>query len=255
MRLIQLARELNISPGVLEDHLRASGSNTDINSNIRLDETTVIQLVEALAPARLKEFQGRQHPVAFEAETAALVTAEAAPAEQSVQPAADELTVREESSADVHSDADVLPDIIRAPKVELPGLKVVGKIELPEPPKKPEPQQPATEEASATDQRRGYSRSDRGQAGRRERRPQRDDNPIARERERQQRLAEKKRQEEIRRKKELRARAYEQSQARRQAAAGSKKKKSATSNGQEEVVRPRPKTFFGRFWRWLAHGE
>lgn len=254
MRLIQLARELNISPGVLEDHLRASGSNTDINSNIRLDETTVIQLVEALAPARLKEFQGRQQRLTSEAQAAALVTAEAAPAEP-VQPSADEVTVREELSADVQSDAVVLPDIIRAPKVELPGLKVVGKIELPEPPKKPEPQQPATEEASATDQRRGYSRSDRGQAGRRERRPQRDDNPIARERERQQRLAEKKRQEEIRRKKELRARAYEQSQARRQAAAGSKKKKSATSNGQEEVVRPRPKTFFGRFWRWLAHGE
>ena len=249
MRLGKLARQLNISPAELEARLQGRVADQEINHNTRLDRDTLRFLVMAYAPERLEEILQEPEEVVTRPSNNEPPATDGAP----LQGAGEEAHTE---SADSPVE---LPDVIRAPKVELPGLRVVGKIELPEPPKKELPAVP-TEESGAPAQPPVPARGPERFRERRQRsssRPQRDDNPIARERQRQERVARQKREEEARQKKEMRTRAYVNQQLRRQAGSksnGKTRPKPDIGSGSG-APRPKPKTWLGRLWRWLAHGE
>lgn len=143
-------------------------------------------------------------------------------------------------------------ELIKAPKVELTGLKVLGKIELPEPKKKePSPLPNTAGENNGTEPPAKARPEYRKAQPRRERSFQSDKNPIALQREREAREAEKRRQEERERQKQKRTEYY---QKRVKAAPPTKRVRMVDEPLEElsaaELAEP-PKTWWGKFMRWL----
>ena len=251
MRLVQLARLLQISPSLLEDFLKHRNA-VFAGAHSRLADEDITAAVIHFAPEKLREVMASR-----EADDEVQTDSDAKRPEPSNDPASvvevtdAGPTIGALSPADP---ADPGVEVIRAPKVELPGLRVVGKIDLPEPVKRENKETPL-EEGSRP------ARTPRQQADRRERQPRRKENhrnPIQEKREREQREAEERRKEEIRQAKERRTLAYARQQAQReQRPASSKAKQKQQTESGARPVKPaqRPKSWFGRFWRWLAHGE
>ena len=140
MRLAQLARKLAIRPTEIVEFLTVRNITIDNDSNTRLEDDHVALIMQKFAPARAAEVAAelviekeKEHEVVPEKETIAEPVAPAAiETTELVSPASEELLEKAE--------------VIKAPKVELSGLKVLGKIELPAP-KKKEPELPAEEAA------------------------------------------------------------------------------------------------------------
>jgi len=148
--------------------------------------------------------------------------------------------------------------LIKAPKKELSGLKVVGKIDLPEPKKKETKKEPEDKEVVTERDLRDYRYP-----------PKKKRKPLTEEEKEKRRLRAKKkkeeyeaRQEKRRKQKEERERKarqeahYQQTLKRTQTKKTSnqpKKQKSLPSDSkkQTEESRPKPKTVLGKFWRWL----
>ncbi|WP_420319138.1 hypothetical protein [Ekhidna sp.] len=138
--------------------------------------------------------------------------------------------------------------LIKAPKKELSGLKVLGKVDLPEPKKKIVNEE---EEAPASDRNRRNKRSPLTDEEREQRRLK-----AKRKKEAYEARQEKRRKEqETQRLKELKAKHYEQKLKNEQV---NKKKKSTPKTKQTEAKietandsRPEPKTWLGKWWRWM----
>jgi hypothetical protein len=134
------------------------------------------------------------------------------------------------------SDA-VVPEVIKAPKVELQGLKVLGKIDLPEPKKKEGTEQTA-------ENRPARERREKKFFERREKH-----NPIALQREREEREAEQKRQEKLKAEKELKTKRY-LNKVKPQTAKPVRLLREDVEEMRFEEE-PQPKSMLGRFWKWL----
>jgi len=136
-------------------------------------------------------------------------------------------------------------EIIKAPKITLPGLKIKGKIELPEIKKKPledkeETVSKPTKKISETP--RSQKRSRKG------RKPPEDYNPIAEARKRKAKEEKRKRISQAKRKKEMRRRRYEQEiQSKPKSHLRNKSEKSQMKDSIIEYSG----NVFQRFWHWL----
>lgn len=209
MRIGQLARQIGISPSEIIEFLSAQNIETESGTNARLTEDVAAKILERFAPEKKAEVietiaeEGKIEEEKIESETSA-VSEEPAPLE-----------------------------VIRVSKVELQGLKVVGKIDLPEPKKKPEP----------LVEKREYQP--------RQSQPKRDwKNPLDAKRKQEAREAEQKRREKAEQEKEKRTNHYYN------------KVKSvptkAAKKVEEQVVvedlneKEPPKSALGRLWRWLT---
>ncbi len=200
----------------------------------------------------------------------------AEPTDQTLEPATDEeeppakevvLTVQEilekeetseEEDSEESTDEEEIDDqkiLIKAPKVSLPGLKVVGKIDLPEPVQKQdktENNETAGEEDSDDLTKRKTSEKDRSRRRRDGRKPKRNKRrPLTLEekRERERRAAERKKialQKKIKDEKK-------QHYLNQVKNTPSKPKKVKKEKAQPVRVDkgPPPKTILGKFWRWL----
>ena len=229
MRLGQLARKLDISPGEIEDFLKKSDLLQDGSTNARLSDDLVRKIVANLAPQRLADFSGnleQDEPLPSSA------TSGDPPAE--IQ------------SNTMESAATERPDTIKAPKIDLPGLKILGKIELPEPPKKPEKEIQPTEQSMLGVQKKSFS--DRP----REQRPWR--NPMEEKRKREAKELERQKQEELRNKKEQRTMAYFKKQSKPKSSEKPRKKQKPDAPTILAPSKP-PKSFFGKIWRWLTQAD
>src|SRR5262245_23071610 len=111
MRLGQLARQLSVSPDELVTFLGTREVAVDSNHNTRLESTQVDLILHHFAAGNEELRQQVQ--------------------EQLPEPS---------DAVDADLPVESPPETIRAPKVELQGLRVVGKIDLPEK-KKPEPKE------------------------------------------------------------------------------------------------------------------
>jgi len=162
-----------------------------------------------------------------------------------------ELTSEEEKSAIIDpsnepsdEEGTEVDDVIRAPKIELVGLKVVGKIELPEPKIKEEkPVEPRTKRGATNGRRES---NDEEKEARRIR------NREARER-RALKVEEKEREERVERDRKSKEVFYRQ-----KLADEAKVKKNRKPKKKKEVIiaqkvkeEPQPKTLLGKFWKWL----
>ena len=178
------------------------------------------------------------------------------PVQEEVETAASEVVGVSEESDEALNLED---GIIKAPKVELRGLTVLGKIELPGAKKKeyvtaeiseeavnPEVDQPVVRVEKPVERRpKHQSENRRGYQDR----PRR--NPVTAQREREQREAEEQKKEEALRQKEKRTQYY---QSRVKPAVPTKAARifNEQVTQDEQFAADKPKTLWGKFVRWLT---
>lgn len=254
MRLGQLARKLSISTSEVVDFLAAQRITIEPGINTRLDDTLVAMVIEKFAPAMKNELLGSNTPEEITAESTTAEPAPPAEVETMTQPPA-ALVAQLEEEVPKETDEEK-PEVIKAPKIELSGLKVLGKIELPEPKKKETKvddsvvaeDTPATPGPAPVPERK---RSNLNRRESRENRPQRPRaNPIALQREREAEEAQRKKREEAKREKERKAQHYFNKV---KPSAPTRKMKVITEQVEEMTdLVEQPKTWWGRFMRWLT---
>jgi hypothetical protein len=252
MRLGQLARKLALRPSQIVDYLSAQGIFNEEGSNARLSDEIANQIVLHFAPARVNEIlsSDEKNPEP----TAVLVTKQ------------EELVIEDKSKSEREietfpTEALVLseekPEVIKAPKVELTGLKVLGKIDLPEPKKKTTPMPEISEAGNhAVDkteiEKRPVRRDLKDSVPRREsykQRPAR--NSIAEQREKKAREEEAKRRLKAERDKEKRAQYYFQRVKTGQPTKAVKLVSEPLESYSFNEAKPEPKAWWGKFLRWL----
>jgi len=202
MRLAQLARKIAVKPAEIVTFLQNQNSPVEDSSNAKITDSQVELVLKHFAPEQLDGLQPEVSPPIEIQEKEK--TVEIPEIEIETQPR----VTPQEDAAPLDN---VEPEVIKPPKVELPGLKVVGKIELPEPKKKENEKLEGTEGESAEEAiepRRAPRPENRKKirTSDQERRPRK--NPIALQREREEREALRRRQEEKKKEKELRTQRY-----------------------------------------------
>lgn len=232
MRLGQLARHLNLSPSELKHYLETNGHSCESGTNTKLDEFSIRLVLSKFAPERLTE-------------VGVLV-------EQEDQPESGESDKDTDVKSELNGGAAVDPasaETIRAPKVELPGLKVVGKIDLPEPRKK----QPDRAPEPSAEEREDRFKPKRTRDS--ERRTW--INPLERQRQREAREAEERKKKQIELDKEKRTAAYRSRQEKMKQIQPKKKSSQSESkpNFTPRLPKSKPNSFLGKFWYWLTHAE
>ena len=232
MRLGQLARKLNVGPNQIVEFLTTQNIVIDSGANTRLQEDYVILATRHFGPGM---------PVEDSLDEAIEESVEVSSETESVP---NTVQIEESQEENVSNDPPIqTAEVIKAPKIELSGLKVLGKIELPEPPKK-EPE-PANENTSR--------QKDIGK----ERRPRdvrrtTSKNPIALQREHEAREARKKREEEDKLRKERRTQNYLKKVKTPQPTKAVRIFKEETQQMSAHELQEPPKSLWGRFVKWLT---
>lgn len=144
------------------------------------------------------------------------------------------------------------PEVIRVQKIELAGLKVLGKIELPEPKKKETPAEGETSESVKSEKKERPSRnSGKPKHAQRDREQRTWRNPLEVQRQREQREQEEKRKAELEREKEKRKKHYHNKVKQvSQQPKRAKPAKDVISSKKPVDTRPVPKSWIGKFLRW-----
>lgn len=238
-----LARRVSKTPGEVVAFLASRQIAVDDSANGRLEEAHVRLVLGEFAPEELASRSVPEIDQPDHMEVASVDTSEP----QEVAP--------EKSEADPGTPMDEsprLPDVIKAPKVELPGLKVIGKIELPEPRKK---EIGGTQENSNADgapiERPERPRFDKSRQQRKDRSAPSRKNPVALRREREAREAEEKRAQDLDALKKKKTDYYlNRVKKMHQPTKAARLVEEATETMTD--TRPQPTTVMGRLWRWLT---
>jgi hypothetical protein len=243
MRVGQLARKLGVSPSQVVTYLASQAEVVDNHPNTRLSDEQTLRVARHFAPDKVETILALpEEPATTEVPIAA------APPEEVIEPAAPVEEPAAATSPEEEASPASVPEVIKAPKIELSGLKVLGKIDLPEPKKKDPPAEAPTELP------KGERPAERRPAPRgRETRPPRDQrprkNPVALQREREAEEARRKREEELKRKKEQKAQHYYKKV---KPAAPTRKAKLIHEETEDlPFEQEQPKTWWGRFIKWL----
>jgi hypothetical protein len=171
MRLGQLSRKLGIHTSKIIDFLASKDIVVNEDSNTRIEDEYVTWITQKYAPQLMAEVSNTLSEEKIEPTIHTPFVEEVAPTEE--QPVAVE--------------APPLPELIKAPKIELSGLKVLGKIEIPE--KKKIATSQEQPESTSSD---SISTAERKKNPRKEFTPRPQKNPVALQREREEREAERK---------------------------------------------------------------
>ena len=236
MRLGQLARKLEVHPGRLMEVLSELKIETEKGLNTNLDDDQV-ELIE-------QKILEPEPP--------------ASSVEQYVEPEQEEENHEEDVIASDESDDDKIDEpepeeeveLIKAPKVQLPGLKVVGKIDLPESQKEEEPSQEEIErerEETENRERKSFKGDQRRKKGKKE---------VSYAERRKKEERQHRREQEIRaleekKRKETYYKENVQSKIKTSAQPTRPRKKAAEEYQSFQQKGPAPKSIFGKFWRWL----
>lgn len=248
MRLGQLARKLAIRPSQIVDYLSTHQLYLEEGSNAKLNDEHVDRIVQHFAPDRLKEIAADINTEEVENRvTSGLIISEPLP---------DIEDPKIEKVEGVRDTQIERPEVIKAPKVELSGLKVLGKIELPEAKKKEKPAvDPVAEETKTEiqEQRRTKPepRKQVSTKSNREVTQQSWRNPIALQREREAREAEERKKEAAERAKDRRKEHYL-----KRVKVGQPTKPARIIDEPVELhitqnPDKRPSSLWGRFIKWL----
>jgi hypothetical protein len=241
MRLAQLARKLSVRPSEIVDLLSKDQVFFEDGSNAKLNDDLVKRVVLHFAPERMSEIMLVQTNEVNEANE---------PNESEYKPETTSelaIEIKTEAIAEVVDPTTVtdLPETIRVPKVELAGLKVLGKIELPQPRLKDENKY----EVKDTKEVRAKRERKETQLGRhREERPWR--NPVALQRETEIREREERRLEALKQEKE-RKRQHYLSQVKNSKPPKAMRIYEESAPVSAPVAEPKPRTWIGKFLRWL----
>ncbi len=258
MRLAQLARKLAIRPTEIVEFLGERNIQIDNESNTRLEDDHVALIMQKFAPARAAEVAAelvreKEREVEIVTPTETSIINEVATPE--------ETNIIEPVSSQNEPESEKI-EVIKAPKVELSGLKVLGRIDLPEPKKKET--QPPVEEVSGDQPQQKEEASVQTTARHQEKRklenrkpyPNKKEsndrpkiNPIVLQREREALEAEKRRRAQAEQEKEKRTQHYLKKV---KVVAPTKSAKLIREEMEEMTpLTPVPKTWWGKFKRWL----
>lgn len=250
MRLAQLARRISVKSSEISSFLASKNIEIENSSNAKISDEHVQVVLEYFAPELLK---GEE--VAVERSEPLEEINEEVAEDEGLVIIDDSATVPESSVED-----EILPEVIKPIKVELPGLKVVGKIDLPEP--KTKEQSESSEEVGATNDESNTAEKPRTKYqgdNKRTRRPVKDidrrsrKNPIALKREREEQEALRKKLEQKEKEKELRTQRY----LKKVSTKVSPPKPLKRANHEDEYEdfveeEAKPKTFLGRIINWFV---
>lgn len=242
MRLGQLARKLSIGQTELISFLETVGLPSEGNANARLTQEQLEAVVSRFAP----ENHDLLTDVADVAEISELEVVDPETVEPVLQLENNDQMAAEVSDNGTETEISVesavsepeleeLPDVIRAPKIELTGLKVIGKIELPEK-KKPEPPQRPEREShrEATERRQQRNRL----------------NPVSLKRQQEELELQRKREAEREEEKKRKTERYH-NRVRQQSMKPTRQLRKGVQEMENLPPEP-PKTWWGRFLRWLT---
>lgn len=243
MRLGQLARRLELRPAQIVEFLAVKGIQIDESVNARVDDDQVKVILNYFDPDSAK--------------VASVETGEMDEPEVLELKGRDEVVETEFKREDITisqtPQEETIHEVIKAPKVALSGLKVLGKIDLPEPKKKEEPLELMSEvppvEASAPSQQRPVRNADR--KGQRHHQRERK-NPIALQREREAIEAQKKREEEAEREKERRTRNYHKRVKMSPPTKAMRLVDEPVMQMSEKELEEAPKTWLGKLIKWFT---
>lgn len=249
MRLGQLARQLEVPAQHIIEFLKGEGISISEHPNSKFPEEYEKKVLQHFGASISEEVAPEPEVPAMEVEEQPEKAIEEDPPITKAEPVvgAEPTPIIEEAAAPEE------PEVIKAPKIELPGLKVVGKIELPQPKQKVEVASELVAESSPV------APDPKGRKGKFEKNRL---TPEEREAKRQKLRAEKKKQEEWeahkkklkeeRERKKAKARFYEERVKQKSTQAPAKKPKNKKVSPVEETdSRPKPKTLLGKIWRWL----
>jgi hypothetical protein len=258
MRLGQIARKLSISPSEVLGYLATRDIIIEENANSRLENDHVRLILQKFAPEQLSILDVQPSP-AITPEPAqehprqeSIIKADADPVQEmelsSAEPVVDqnaELNSTSESSSEPMPEGS---EVIKAPKVALSGLKVLGKIDLPEP-KKKEPDSPGTEsESPAKEEQPRRSSQPRKQSY--EQRSYK--NPVSLQRDREMKEEMQKRQEKAEKEKERRTQNYLKKVNMSPPTKAMRLVEEPLEQMTHEQLKEEPKTWFGKFIKWLS---
>ncbi len=266
MRLASLARKLQVKPSELREFLTTENIPLPSDSNTKLDEDIVELVYNHFAPELIETSD--LHPVSTSVEAVnddlpnpteeqeidqsisdVEIKKEAQPKEWSdeleptILPLA-EGEANQETDTEIEEEEPV--EVIKAPKITLPGLTIKGKINLPE----PKPKKEEEEEEKPQKQRPQRGRKENRKGSRRS-----DDyNPLAEERKRKAREDEKRRKREAEKKKEQRRKRYEENVRTRvnPPKPSQPKVEKVDSDPKSTIPKAQEKrSGLARFWKWL----
>lgn len=277
MRLGQLARHLDTTIPDIKQFLQDKGVEFNPHPNSKLDEQVENLVVDHFMDAQSSQ-EKAPAPLINKLKTETDVNPEPpiSPTEtKQPEPIQETETINDptlELESDVPSaETDEVPahdtetptpsdiEVIRAPKVSLPGLKVIGKIDLPEPKKKEDKEDKAElrkKEESVTQQDgmqviRHNKRNARKQLTEEEKEAKRQRNKKMKER-RLAQAAEKRKKEAERKEKAKREAHYQQKiQRAKTSKASNTKNRPASSKKAHSPKKKTPTTLLGKFWKWL----
>ena len=144
------------------------------------------------------------------------------------------------------SKTEFVPEVIKAPKVELQGLKVLGKIELPEKKKK----ETLTETSNQTDEPKQEQRPRQMNKHRTENRSRK--NPVVLQRERQEKQAEEEKRKQAELEKERRTKNYYSRVKHSVPTKAAKIHEEPVTHIDEVDLTEKPRTLWGKFVKWLT---
>lgn len=229
MRLGQLSRKLGVSTGEIVRFLASSSISINEDSNTKIADEHAHLVTKEYAPQLLEVIAKSISEEQEEVEQAE-VTLEPVDTKKFELPEATE--------------QPILPEVIKAPKIELSGLKVLGKIEIPEKKKK----ETVADDSTAENENDKQPRSSRSVAREYVDRPRK--NPVTLHREREEREVERRRKEKLAKEKEKKTYNY-LSKVKAQAPIKKLKKLEELVEVAEEPVEKLPTTWWGKFMRWL----
>lgn len=252
MRLSQMARKLGLTQNSIIEFLKDKGHDVPEGGNAKLTEEQVTALYKE---HNITVFTDPEEIKDLEAEEVTEVQAEEVPIETptAVETTDDIIETKAEEDTEkaepAKEEADV--EVIRVKKVKLEGIKVLGKIDLPEPkPKVTKEGEDAPENEKKP--RRKHQKNQPRRTGRKreltfEQKREREERQRIKEKEtREQKLKEKKKkyfEENIKPMQEQAAEVVKR-----------KKKKKKSSSEQSRVKKkaaPKTKNPLKRFWNWL----
>lgn len=251
MRLAQLARKLAVKPAEITEFLAGQNITIEDSSNAKVADEYVKVVLAHFAPELMASLENQEQDEATPTEIPE-------PVETETAAVTDSAAMQEVERPIVDEEPSTFTEVIKPPKVELPGLKVVGKIELPEPKKKTQEEKAEVgEDVPAEEGVEANPIPIPPRPERKNRRPSRQENkprknPIALQREREEREALRSKIEQKKKEKELRTQRYLKKVSK--APQSIKPVRRDDMGDQYEVLEPstsRPKTLLGKILGWF----
>ena len=243
MRLAQLARKLARRPSEIVEFLASHQIQIEEGSNTRLEDEHVMMVMQQFATgSAITEKIAKEETGADNWGVETVPSSKALIAEEN----------KSSESLPFIPPRKETPEVIKAPKVELSGLKVVGKIDLPEPKKKEPAATTLPKEGKTLIEETKRPQPERSNTSRFKKELEQPwKNPFEEERQRQARETEKRKQAEAQLEKEKRTRNYYN----RVKVSAPTKQAKLTQEAQEEMsaseLAETPRTWLGRLLKWF----